>query len=255
MIGTDFDPVFSSAIREELRSLAFTPRRASFWRVHARLGIGLAVGGSLLIGGGAAAAGLLTQPGGTAVTKLSATTIVTETGTATIELGAAPSGTTNILVSLSCLTAGVFTFDDGVSVHCSNLDAGTRTGHTEAALAVKPGQHATTITTTPGARWSAEFTWINERITEWAVNDDGNTYGAINQNGEPDLIAVVASNGKQGYVYATQLAEADGSAAALKFTSPEQALAWQKSRIGKTFSVTVYESDGKTVVGEFVING
>ena len=47
----------------------------------------------------------------------------------------------------------------------------------------------------------------------------------------------------------------DSNAEATRFKSPEEALAWQKKRAGKTFSVPVYKSEDGTKVGEFVING
>jgi len=74
-----------------------------------------------------------------------------------------------------------------------------------------------------------------------------------NPNGIPDLIAVVATNGLQGYVHRAELEEADGTAAAREFTSPEDAIRWQEERAGKTFTVPVYEADGTTQIGEFVI--
>lgn len=91
-------------------------------------------------------------------------------------------------------------------------------------------------------------------VTEqYKQNADGLTYGsaldAVSPETEPDLINVVASNGKTGYVLKTELDRASG---ALDFKSVDEALAWQSSRRSVT-SVTVYESDGKTVVGEFIV--
>ncbi|WP_449373584.1 hypothetical protein [Arthrobacter psychrolactophilus] len=66
---------------------------------------------------------------------------------------------------------------------------------------------------------------------------------------------MIATNGKTGYAFRTDMDEADGSNAAKTFKSPDDAIAWQKARQGKTFPVPVYESDGTTLVGEFVIGG
>ena len=63
---------------------------------------------------------------------------------------------------------------------------------------------------------------------------------------QPDLIATYATNGRSGYVYADEL---DG----YQRTSPTDALRWQEEHGDESRSVTVYESDGPTVVGEFVI--
>lgn len=255
MNEVDFDPVFSAAVRHELEVRATATKRLPFWRNHLRLGAGIFVGATVLIGGGAFASGLLPIPGGTQVTDLATTVIETHSGSATVELGPAPHGATNIFVSLTCLTEGTFTFADGASMGCGADDAAGLKGVTTYSPLITPGQHSTKISTQPGNRWRIEATWVSERVTEWAVNEYGDTYGEINEKGQPELISVVATNNQPGFVYASELAQADGSAQATKFKSPEEALAWQKERAGKTFSVTVYKSDGRTKVGEFVING
>jgi len=256
MNEVEFDPVFSSALRQELQTRASAAtHRPPFWRTHIRLGAGMFVGATVLIGGGAVASGILPIPGGTQITDRATTVIETHTGPATVELGQAPSSATNIFVSLTCLTAGTFTFADGASMACGADEAAGLKGIATYSLLITPGQHSTKISTEPGNRWRIEATWVSERVTEWALNENGDTYGAMNEHGQPDLISVVATNNQHGYVYAGELADADGSAQAMKFKSPEEALAWQKEREGKTFSVPVYQSDGKTKVGEFVLNG
>ncbi|HWC21262.1 MAG TPA: hypothetical protein VG502_03085 [Flexivirga sp.] len=78
----------------------------------------------------------------------------------------------------------------------------------------------------------------------WAL-----TYGVTNDRGqEPDLIAVVATNGKQGYVHAAEL---DGPAP----TSPAQAQKWSRQDQGHIHSVPVYASDGTTKIGDFDVPG
>jgi len=89
--------------------------------------------------------------------------------------------------------------------------------------------------------------------TVWETNESGVTYGsalkATSPSDEPALILVVATNGKEGYVYRDDLAVIEGTG----FKSPDEALKWQNSMAGKIGSVSVYEVDGKTVIGEFVI--
>lgn len=84
-------------------------------------------------------------------------------------------------------------------------------------------------------------------------NDSGLTYGsaieAVSPESEPDLILVVATNGREGYSYKTELDKATG---AIDFKSPEEAIAWQEANAGP-IAVPVYEKDGKTVIGEFVV--
>ena len=110
-----------------------------------------------------------------------------------------------------------------------------------------------TLTTDPDAEWDLTLAYVNEELTDWATNESGQTYGAENPDGIPDLIAVVATNGREGYVHRVELEEATGTAAAGEFTSPEDAIRWQEERAGKTFTVPVYEADGTTQIGEFVI--
>lgn len=87
----------------------------------------------------------------------------------------------------------------------------------------------------------------------YQVNDSGQTYGVIGEGAEPDLIGVYATNGKQGYVLKSELDAASGHPS--QFKSPEEALAWQEEFGYDDRSIPVYEPDGKTVIGEFVITG
>lgn len=58
-----------------------------------------------------------------------------------------------------------------------------------------------------------------------------------------------ATNGLEGYVYRDELDEATG----INMSSPEEALKWQRQTAGTTVDLPVYESDGSTLIGEFVI--
>lgn len=254
MTQIDFDPVFSDAVRNELDARVSAPSSTvPFWRRHLRLGAGIFAGASILIGGAAAAAGLLAMPGAQEVTEFGASVVKTATGTDAVQLGAVPDGATGVFVSLTCLTPGTFTFEDGASIGCTMDDVGQATGGGSYTLTLSPGQQSVTITTPPESSWTIAATYVSERTTEWAVNDNGETYGALNEGGEPDLIAVIATNGNDGFVHAGELAKADGSEQAATFTSPEQALAWQDSMAGKNVSVPVYQNDGESRVGEFTI--
>ena len=132
-------------------------------------------------------------------------------------------------------------------------DVGQPTGGGSYTLDLSPDQHSITVTTAPESSWTIAAAYVSERTTEWAINAYGETYGARNESGEPDLIAVIATNGNDGFVHAGELAHADGSEQAATFTSPEQALAWQDSMAGETVSVPVYQNDGETRIGEFTI--
>jgi hypothetical protein len=248
------DRMFAHAVRQELiDGVAGTsrPRRRRLW-----LGLGALVGLGILAGGGAAiAAGIWGVPGSPQVTTLAPSTHVTETGTATVVLGAAPAQTNDVHLELVCLSPGTFIFSDGAAVTCSPSDVGTRSAATSYDLAAKPGQTSVTITASAGAHWALTAGWTIRTITKWGTNSHGQTYGAENSGGTPDLIAVLATNGKLGYVFAQQLADVDGDTAAQHFTSPAQALAWQKAHEGQTTSIPVYKSDGRTQIGSFTVGG
>jgi hypothetical protein len=95
-------------------------------------------------------------------------------------------------------------------------------------------------------RWQISVGYVPDASTGWAVNANGNTYGVANENGSPDLTAVVATNGRTGYVYTNDL---NGPLP----TSPAEALAQQEANEGKTRVFPVYKSDGETKVGEFEV--
>jgi hypothetical protein len=245
---------FSKALEAELvsRVQKAAPTRA---RKRARmwLGAGVLAGAGILGGVGATAAGLLVTPGSQQVTPLSTPVTEIHQGTATIELGEPPEGTTGIDMELHCLTPGRFEFPDGANAACTAADVGTRQDWSGYTIPLTAGQNSVTIKTDPGARWRISAKYVNRETTDWEVNADGKTYGMQNEYGTPDMIAVIATNGARGYVHRTELEEAGGTAAAKTFKSPEDAIAWQEARRGKTFSIPVYDVTGKTVIGQFVI--
>jgi hypothetical protein len=113
-----------------------------------------------------------------------------------------------------------------------------------------PGGHSLTIRSSPGRSWALQAGYLNRVVSPWATNTHGQTYGAINQDGTPDLVAVVIDQGKlQGYVKARDLNCASGRDVV---HSPAEALAWDKASEDRNISVPVYESDGTTVIGTFI---
>lgn len=197
------------------------------------------------------------RPGGTRVTHLSEPVTVTETGTATVELGEKPVGTTGVAMVLDCLSAGDFTYPDGAGMICEASDAGEERVPAEdfvaASYVIDLADAADTIEiqATEGATWRLTTAYVSSEVTEWGVNAKGETFGVPNENGEPDLIGVSATNGETGYAYVADMNAAYGP----EPTSPEDAYRMQEERVGQTFSVPVYESDGETVIGEFVMGG
>ncbi|HEX8496359.1 MAG TPA: hypothetical protein VF661_04115 [Actinomycetales bacterium] len=90
--------------------------------------------------------------------------------------------------------------------------------------------------------------YSTHRTTRWAVNAKGDSYGIENDDGTPDLMAVATTTttGRQGYVYARDLAAAQPT-----FTSPADALAHQETRPATPPRVPVCDADGTTVIGVF----
>lgn len=245
---------FRQALRTELvhradRTQADTRARHWRWVTGGTLGVLLAGGATF------AAADLFNQPGAPVTSTVADEITVTGTGTRTIDLGPAPESATGVWVDIRCLTAGTFELGaGGAALGCTDVDADTEQGRAYGSFPMSVLRGDTfTLTTDPDAEWELTLAYVNEELTDWATNESGQTYGAENPDGTPDLIAVVATNGREGYVHRAELEEANGTAAAREFTSPEDAIRWQEERAGKTFTVPVYEADGTTQIGEFVI--
>jgi hypothetical protein len=243
------DPVFATALREELVAFAtVVPRARRRWRWRA--GAGLFVGLSLAVGGAALATGLFSPPGGPIDTALGKVVTATRTGSATIDVGTPPTGATDISLTLTCLTAGTFDFPNGSSMICSEADmnrpASQRQAFEIVALTSDNGQ--VRIRTSASSEWTLQAVYVNQVKTNWGVNAEGQTYGVPNQNGTPELIAVVINQGKTGgYVTKRDLDCASGD----YVSSPSQAVAWDQQNYN--ISIPVYENDGTTVIGQFVV--
>lgn len=87
--------------------------------------------------------------------------------------------------------------------------------------------------------------------TSYPVNQAGQTYGG--NSGDygkelvgPDLVLAEATNGAIGYVLESDLQGPDHK-------TPEEALQWQ-SQQKPDQSIPVYEKDGTTIIGEFVMS-
>ncbi len=82
----------------------------------------------------------------------------------------------------------------------------------------------------------------------WPTNERGQTYGTPQETAagyhEPDLMRVIATNGKTGYALSAELAGPQPS-------TPEEALEWQAERGSESRTIPVYESDGVTQIGVF----
>jgi hypothetical protein len=244
------DNRFSKALEAELvarvqkASPARTRKRFRLW-----LSAGALAGAGLLGGIGAAAAGLFVFPGAEQVTPLATPVTETYTGTATVELGEPPEGTTGIELKLIGLTPGWYAYPDGASGGFTQADIDAGLNESGYTIPLHSGQHSVIITAAPGCRWQLTAKYVKQVRTDLGVNAKGETYGVESpEHGAPDLIAVMATNGAAGYVYAKELYGGHMP------TSPEDAV--------KNFStprppreIPVFLSDGETKVGVFLVTG
>ena len=87
----------------------------------------------------------------------------------------------------------------------------------------------------------------SEAISAYETNENGQTYGSASSEEDelPDLIAVIAENGKQGYVYK------EGFTGEIP-KSPDEAAKTPKE--SADIVIPVYESDGTTEIGTYRIS-
>lgn len=185
-------------------------------------------------------------PGADKVVELSDARTHDGSGTETVRLGAVPAGATAVQTSLTCLSPGQIRWPGGASMTCSAAEVPS----TSQLSVDLPGDgDELVIRAGAGTSWQIETTYVRVETTDWGVNANGDTYGVTNDHGTPELVAVVATNGREAYVYADDLDGVSNTAA----TSPEEALEQQEAQGGETVTIPAYESDGETVVGEFAV--
>lgn len=176
-------------------------------------------------------------PGGQRITTVAWAASADATGPATAGFGTAPAAATHLEAEFRCLSAGRFVLPDDSVITCGQDDRAT-------SHHVLPLATSFRVRTTKDARWRAELRWVNVEVLPWGVNARGETYGIDNEQGIPDLVAVEATNGEQGYVRRTDLGDPAPS-------SPEEAL--QQQEKGGSREVVVRASDGVTEIGVFVV--
>ncbi len=252
MSTLEMDPVFTAALREVLVATIKDARRVRRrWRW--RLGAGVFFGSTLVAGGAAVASGVFSPPGSPVDTPLGNVVTATRTGSATIDLGPPPAKATDLSLTLTCLTVGTFTLSNGSGMSCDAADLRHPPPLNQDAsevVPITPGKNNITITTSSDASWTLQAMYVSQVRTPWGTNAAGQTYGVQNQNGTPDLIAVLVDQGEtQGYVKARQLKCVEGG----DVESPAQALQWDQESKNRNISIPAYKSDGTTVIGTFLI--
>jgi hypothetical protein len=249
MSTMEMNPDFTAALREVLvATVRDTPRARRRWRWRA--GTGVFLGLTVVAGGAALASGVFSLPGAPVNSPLGDVVTASRTGTATIDLGVPPATTTDVSLALTCLTVGTFYFPNGSSMSCNSADVAHTPPIDRQASEVVPltaGVDTVTIKTSANASWTLQAIYVNQVTSPWGVNAGGETYGVANQRGTPDLIAV--NQGIAGYVKASDLNCAAGG----DVKSPAEALAWEKVSQHRNVSVPVFQSDGVTVIGSFIL--
>lgn len=276
-MNASFSSNRSDAIRAGLIAHA-RPRvgRGRVWR-----SVGLVLAGALAGGGASAAAFAATStppviaqpsgqqssslgpavpapagvtPGAPIISLLEAPTTQTVVEKNVIALAPRPEAATHARVTVTPTTPGSLSFGtdsagNNPSASWSLADV-TAEGRAATWYDFPLNDTVDTLYVTPAGGFTGTVTiqYVNYVPTLVGVNAHGQTYGVTgSEQGDPDLVAVTATNGKDGYAYATDLQGGPMP------TSPADAIAQQEANQGRTHSIPVYESDGTTVIGEFTI--
>ena len=268
------DTKFAAQVRAQLVDTAAGSSALAKRTHRTRVGIGLAAG--------AAAAVLLTAgavvvvnsiPGNHAITILGPVVTGQYTGTAIVELGDRPDGANAVKATITCTSEGTISIDNG-SMTCDD-DASSVYFDDDAStvyfasdgvllspignktylqdLLLPDGATSFTVTADPGMTWTITARYVHTVTTDWAVNANGQTYGVPNEKGIPDLYAVGDLEGNVAFVYS-----ADEWVIPTDFPADptqEEIDAWNELHAHDVTRIPAYESDGVTVVGEWVIGG
>ena len=210
--------------------------------------------------GAAVAAPAGVTPGAPIISLLDTPTTQVVTEKTSIALKPRPAAATHARVTVTPTTRGSLSFGtDPAGNNPSgswSLDDVTADGRAGTWYDFPLVDSVDTLFLTPAGGFTGTVTiqYVEHVPTLLGINAHGQTFGVTGSDqGEPDLIAVGATNGKSGYVYAKDLEDADGTTVQQSFTSPEDALQWQEANAGRTTTIPVYESDGTTTIGEFRI--
>lgn len=241
----EMDPEVADAVRGELAAIGTPRSRLQRHRRRVRaLTIGIA---AVVIAGASTGAAILVNafPGTTTVTPVGSTRSTTHTGTGTLDLGPVPAGASRAILTVRCVTPrGSLSIKsvpqlageayEVVTFTCTGGGRVDPEGHVHPwrmtdALLPSDGT-SITITADPGTTWTVAGQYATSSRAPWGRNDNGQTFGACNIDGCPDLTGARATNGRDGFVFTRQLDGFSGSG-----------------------YLPVYASDGTTVLGRFAI--
>jgi hypothetical protein len=183
------------------------------------------------------------------MTELGAPVTFSGAGTQMVPLGSRPAGVTAVKVSLGCLDPGKIYWPDGGNMICGADDLmspdADPTSLNYGVMDLSPDQTSIEIRATAGMSWKVVATYLHTEQTSWGVNARGETFGVENDEGTPDLVAAIATNGRLGYVRNSELMDPEP-------TSPADAVA-QNDAYPNGRDIPVFESDGVTQIGTFHI--
>jgi len=240
-MNSHMDPEFAAALRRTLLEQA-KPQRSRVpgsYRRTALVGLGTIVGLGAM---GAAAAAVFGIPGADVETSLSAPVELNTVGRASVLLGDVPERANGVHFEFTCTSPGTYVIDEaGIVLSCGKADAGRTSAGVVSVDTVKDG--TLEVRSESKGTWELRVWYVATNQIPLARNDNGETYGVESEELQPDLIYVVADNGKDGYVR-----RADVEAGRRhQPTNPDDAV----NHNPKPFEVPVYQSDGKTVIGTF----
>jgi hypothetical protein len=186
------------------------------------------------------------SPGQELETQLGDSFSVTAQGQGELDLGPARLEADAVHFEFECLSVGSFALGhQGLAVSCSEEDEGR-----SVASGLMPMEALTdsaiVVATEAEARWRLTAWFVSTDRVPLAVNERGETYGIDSDQASPDLIQAVATNGETGYVRRTELDQSGGPVP----TSPAEAAIYSP----EDSIISVYERDGTTVIGEFLVS-
>ncbi|MCY1693509.1 hypothetical protein [Curtobacterium sp. SL109] len=227
---TDMHSGAAATIRAELAAIGTSGSRLQRAQRRTRVTASVVGVAAAALATSAAALVVTGMPGSTATDALGATTTVTRTGPALVDIGRAPETAGAVIVDVTCLSDSgmvqVSTGDGttGAGVSCSG--DGPHRLHVVDGQLPSAGTTTFPVSSSPGTRWHAVLQYASSVTSRWSVNAKGQTFGIENQHGHPDLVPGRADDGRLGWVLWSETAGAE-----------------------QPGTVDVYESDGETVIG------
>lgn len=214
--------------------------------------------------GGALATALVILGLGTAAGTAVATGILNSdhpiTGTATIALPTPDFAATDLVVTLTCLTAGEYSVSvpgivgGEMTAQCDS-DGASSSGTTEFAIDDPAIARNLIVTAPAGGSYTVDAGYIVRTAFDFPVNDNGQTFGSPvdEATNTPDLIFVVGEDRSglpvQGYVARTD------TAPPAQFP-PGGWVAWlgeMQTKYPNGQPLTLYGSNGTTILGTFLL--